>query len=199
MSKTEFKLDKREEVKLNRAMKDAIAIERKSAQGAVVRFMIFALQSARKTAKMGKKTRDVVKNPQWISKKRTPRTAPYVILRRNQDKTDLIPKWEKSKKNDPRVKIAQRGMASNAFGVGLRKLGKPHKKKGGKRASARKFVRITKKLMSRSPSIIFSSVLGYVKKAYPGIELEAKRKAINRVLKVQERRLQKQLERRFKR
>ena len=191
MSKTAFQLNRREAVRLDRALRDSIAIEKKSAGETVMRMAIAIAQSGRARTKLGKKFREIRQNPEWKPRSKETR---YLIVRKLQPSGErLLPKRNKKKAGDARVKIGNRGLAKSAWTWGLRKLGKGGGKTHAKRAG--RFVRVTKRLTTTKPSVLLRIALEYISKVHPGIERSAIVAATNKILKVQEKKLQKQLKR----
>ena len=197
MSSTEFKLNVREKARLDRAMKDAIAIEGKSVKDTVERFMIRVMKAGRRRTMSAKKYRDVEQNPNW---KKGSKNARYRIVRYTQTGgIKYLPKRNKKKAGDPRVLISRRGLAKQSWTWGLWAMKNTTGRvtQANKRA-LRRLVRLKRIRRSAEYAIKLILSLSYIKKISPGIERRAINSAVNAVLKIQEKRLAKKLQRKFK-
>lgn len=191
-----YDLNKIELLKLNRAFSQSISIENKSARETVSLHMIRTLIGGRRRTKLGKKRRQVVKNPEFERGSGKPR---FAVKQLRQNKPPLfLPKKVKTAGSDPRVLISNRGLAKSSWGWALSRLGKARGKNYA-RGRGRKFVRLRKSLLSVNPRIVTKIALTYILKMHPTIVKASQRAATNFILKRQEQKLAKKLQKRFRR
>jgi hypothetical protein len=188
-----FELNQVEAARLDRALVQSLSIENRSAIETVKYLMIRIMQAGRSRTKQGKKFRDVKENPAWSKGSKESR---YVIVKKLQPSGEVfLPKNDKGKANDPRCIILTRGLAKSSWGWGLKKMGESSNTipKSGR------FTFVLKKLSGINPFVLLKISLEYIDKVHPGIVQQAMASAVNYILKRQEQKLQKQLQRQFTR
>lgn len=187
-----FELNPIEAARLDRAMVQSIAIEKRSAVETVKYLMIRIMQAGRSRTKAGKKYRDIVDNPKWTKGSNEKK---FVVIRKLQPSGErLIPTDDRSKAKNPAALIKSRGLAKSSWGWGLYQLGKGG---GTVTSQAKRHTTVKQMLSNVNPMIVLTIALDYIGKAFPGIAQQAMSSAVNYILKRQEQKLEKQLQRQF--
>ena len=193
-SATSVELDKTEQRKLERALRQSISIEKKGAVDTVNRFAIKVMQAGRSRTKQARKYRDVEQNPNW---KKGGKNARYRIVRYTQSGVRYIPKRKAKKAGDPRVLISNKGLAKSSWTWALWRMNNRTGKLASTRQKVQRFVRVRKIQRAAYYAVKLVIELAYIKIIAPGVERIAIMSAVNSILKVQEKKLQKKLQRQF--
>ena len=189
-----IKWDKQSERDMRKAFRQSIEIEKRSVPETLTFFAIRTAMSARSRTKRGKKFRDVINNPEW---QKGSKKSKYAIVVKRQNKPDvLLSKRTRKKKGDSRVLISRKGLAKGSWGWMLSALGR---NKGRTAKNSRKFIKVQKLFQQITPKIILENQLTYIDKIRPGIVREATQSALNYILKRQQQKLEKKLQRQFNR
>lgn len=194
-----LKFDKQSERDMKKAFRQSMQIEKRSAKETLKFFAIRVAMAGRSRTKRGKKFRKIIQNPLWTPGRGRNRSKHlrYLIVVKRQKKRDLLlPKRNKKKAGDSRVLIKRAGMAKQSWGWMLAAFGK---NKGNTKKVSRKFIKVQKFFKVLTPKIILENRLTYINTLHPNIEKDVTQAALNYILKRQEQKKAKQLQKQFKR
>lgn len=137
-------------------------------------------------SKQGKKSRDIIANPNRTGRGRSAKGAQFAIIVRRQGKTQVL--LPTNQRRDPRRTIKRRGMAKavNKILKGM-VAGRAASGGGSSIRGVAKWAHVRKDLKGREPQIEITNKLTYLNAAYPGIEATAVRKGTSAIYQFLER------------